>query len=61
VLSSAKIDKPLVHAVIDEHGQLNLAALTRDDGQPPQGLPRLYVGSLEVTDGSFDFSDLRGP
>jgi len=61
VLSSVNVDKPIVHAVIDEQGHLNLAALSRDDGKPSRGLPRFYVGNLDVADGAIAFSDLREP
>lgn len=61
VLSSARLDKPLVHVVIDEQGRVNLAALSRDDGKPSAGLPRFYVGNLEIADGTIAFSDLREP
>jgi uncharacterized protein involved in outer membrane biogenesis/outer membrane protein OmpA-like peptidoglycan-associated protein len=61
VLSAAKIEKPVLHAVIDEQGQLNLAALSRDDDKPSSGLPRFYLGNLEIADGAIAFSDLREP
>lgn len=61
VLSALQIGKPELHVEIDEQGRVNLAALSRDDGQPSAALPRFYIGSLNVSEGVVAFADLREP
>ncbi|TFU06239.1 DUF748 domain-containing protein [Polymorphobacter arshaanensis] len=56
-LDAVSIDAPLVNAVLRKDGTLNLSELVPpDDGKPT---PAVWIGRLEVRDGTANFSDQR--